>query len=209
MEDNYFTILWWFLPYINMNQPWVHTCPPHPETPTNLPPHPISRGGPRAPALSVLLHASSLHWWSILHSNIHVSKLFPPSSSPTEFLYKCFFFLFLTSQLFFSLLFSLPLLNVLAEVTNNLHVVNCSVFIFIDLFLVAFVRVDFFLLLKHFLPLLFMTTYSLVSRIHCWSFLWTSFAYLSLPGPSCHPQGPDIPFFLLFILSHRELLLVV
>ena len=24
MEDNYFTILWWFLPYINMNQPWVY-----------------------------------------------------------------------------------------------------------------------------------------------------------------------------------------
>ena len=108
------------------------------------------------------------------------------------------------------LFFSLPLLNILAEVTNDLHVANCSVFIFIDLFLVAFVGVDFFLLLKHFLPLLFMTSYSLVSRIHCWSFLWTSFAYLLfLHGPSCYPQGPDIPFFLLFILSHRELLLVI
>ena len=23
MEANYFTILYWFLPYIDMNQPWV------------------------------------------------------------------------------------------------------------------------------------------------------------------------------------------
>ena len=22
------TILWWFWPYIDMNQPWVYTCPP-------------------------------------------------------------------------------------------------------------------------------------------------------------------------------------
>ena len=22
------TILWWFLPYIDMNQPWVYMCPP-------------------------------------------------------------------------------------------------------------------------------------------------------------------------------------
>ena len=24
MEDNYFTVFWWFLPYISMNQPRVH-----------------------------------------------------------------------------------------------------------------------------------------------------------------------------------------
>ena len=28
METNYFTILWWFLPYIHMNQPWVYMCSP-------------------------------------------------------------------------------------------------------------------------------------------------------------------------------------
>ena len=27
MEANYFTILWWFLPYINMNQSWVYMYP--------------------------------------------------------------------------------------------------------------------------------------------------------------------------------------
>ena len=28
MKDNYFTIPWWFLPYINMNQPQVYMCSP-------------------------------------------------------------------------------------------------------------------------------------------------------------------------------------
>jgi len=28
LEANYFTILWWFLPYISMNQPLVYICPP-------------------------------------------------------------------------------------------------------------------------------------------------------------------------------------
>ena len=28
MEANYSTILWWFLPYIDMNHPWVYMCPP-------------------------------------------------------------------------------------------------------------------------------------------------------------------------------------
>ena len=28
MDANYFTILWWFLPYIHMNQPWVYMCSP-------------------------------------------------------------------------------------------------------------------------------------------------------------------------------------
>ena len=34
-----FTILWWLLPYIDKNQPWMYMCPPrhHPEpTPTSL-----------------------------------------------------------------------------------------------------------------------------------------------------------------------------
>ena len=28
LEANYFTILWWFSPYIDMNQPWAYMCPP-------------------------------------------------------------------------------------------------------------------------------------------------------------------------------------
>ena len=34
LEANYFTILWWVLPYIDMSQPWVY---PHPEPPSHLP----------------------------------------------------------------------------------------------------------------------------------------------------------------------------
>ena len=42
-------------------------CPPHPEPRSDLPPHPISLGCPKAPALSALLHAWNLPWSSILH----------------------------------------------------------------------------------------------------------------------------------------------
>ena len=54
MEDNYFTILWWFLPYINMTQLWVHMCLSilNP-LPTFLPT--LSVCYARAPALSALL----------------------------------------------------------------------------------------------------------------------------------------------------------
>ena len=45
---------------------------PDPEPPSHLPPHPIPLGCPRAPALSALLHASNLHWSSILHMVIYI-----------------------------------------------------------------------------------------------------------------------------------------
>ena len=56
----------WFLPYIDMNLPWVYMGPPS-WTPSRLPPHPIPLGCPSAPALSALLHASHLDWLSISH----------------------------------------------------------------------------------------------------------------------------------------------
>ena len=65
------TILWWFLPYIDMNQPWVYMCP-HPEHPSQLPPHPIPLGCPSAPALSALFHSSNLNWSSISHITIYM-----------------------------------------------------------------------------------------------------------------------------------------
>ena len=65
LEGNYFTISWWFSPYISMNQPQMHTCPPHPEPLSHLPPHPIPLGCPRAPALGALLHAlNRARFWS-------------------------------------------------------------------------------------------------------------------------------------------------
>ena len=44
LEDNCFTILYWFLPYINMNQPQVYICPLPPEPPSHLPAHSIPLG---------------------------------------------------------------------------------------------------------------------------------------------------------------------
>ena len=52
LEANYFTVLQWFLPYIDMNQPWIYMCSP---TLSCLPLHPIPLGLPSAPALSTRL----------------------------------------------------------------------------------------------------------------------------------------------------------
>ena len=62
MEASYFTILWWFLPYIDMNQKQVYMCPPILNPSSFFPPHPIPLFCPRAPTLSALLHASNLNW---------------------------------------------------------------------------------------------------------------------------------------------------
>ena len=81
MVDNYFTILWWFLPCINMNRPQVYMYPPHPEHPTHLPPHPIPLGCPKARVLSALLHALKLHWPSILHMIMYMFQCYSLKSS--------------------------------------------------------------------------------------------------------------------------------
>ena len=69
MGANYFTILWWFLPYINMNQPWVYM---NPHIPCHFPPHTMPLSCPRASALSALLHTSNLQWSSILYMVIYM-----------------------------------------------------------------------------------------------------------------------------------------
>ena len=71
MEVNYFTILWWVLPYIDMNQPQVYMCDPA-RSPLLSPPNSIPLGCPSAPALSALFHASNLDWSSISHMVIHM-----------------------------------------------------------------------------------------------------------------------------------------
>ena len=70
LEANYFTILWWSLPYTDLNQPWVYMCP-HPKPPSHLSPHPTPLGCPSALALSDLFHASNLDWSSISHMIIY------------------------------------------------------------------------------------------------------------------------------------------
>ena len=48
------------------------TCVPHPESPSHLPPRPISQGHPNTPALSALSHASNVDWRSISHILIYI-----------------------------------------------------------------------------------------------------------------------------------------
>ena len=57
------------------------TCVPHPEPPSHLPPHPIPRGHPRAPALSTLSHALNLDLWSISHMIIYMFQCYSLKSS--------------------------------------------------------------------------------------------------------------------------------
>ena len=89
MEANYFTILWWILPYIHMNQPWVYMHPPNSDLPLP-PPSPSHLSGssqctsPEHP-VSCIKPGLAIYF---TYGNIRVSMLFsqiiPPSPSPTE-----------------------------------------------------------------------------------------------------------------------------
>ena len=79
-------MLWWFLPYIDMNQSWVYMCP----TVLNSPPISLP-----TPSLWVVpehqLWASCIEFALVIYftyGNIHVSMLLshivPPSPSPKE-----------------------------------------------------------------------------------------------------------------------------
>ena len=71
------TILWWFLPHIDMNQPWVYVCP----APSHLPPHPIFQRPPSSLVLNALSHALNLDWQSISHIVIHMFQYYSFRSS--------------------------------------------------------------------------------------------------------------------------------
>ena len=80
MEANYFKILWWFLPYIHMNQPWVYMCPTILNSPpTSLPTHPS--GLSQSTSFGCLLHASILHWSSVSHMVIYMFQCYSLKSS--------------------------------------------------------------------------------------------------------------------------------
>ena len=74
--------MWWFLPYISMNQPRIYMCPPNMNQPRiymcpphrHLPPYPVPVGCPRAPTFGTLLNASNLHWPSILHVVMYIKE---------------------------------------------------------------------------------------------------------------------------------------
>ena len=88
MEANYFTILWWFLPYIDINQPWVYISspswspllPPSPSHPSGSsqctsPEHPVSCMEP-----GLATHFTNDN----LHVSMPFSHIFLPSPSSTE-----------------------------------------------------------------------------------------------------------------------------
>ena len=64
LEANYFTILQWFLPYIDMNQPWIYMCSPsRSPLPPPSPSHPS--GSSQCTSPEHLSHACSLSWRSV------------------------------------------------------------------------------------------------------------------------------------------------
>ena len=73
LEANYFTILQWFLPYIDMNQPSIYMCSP---SRTPLPPlspsHPS--GSSQCTSPEPLSHASHLDWRSVSHLIIYMFR---------------------------------------------------------------------------------------------------------------------------------------
>ena len=92
LEPNYFTVLWWFLPYIHVNQPWMYMCshsdPPIPSHHLpSFPSHPSGSSQCTSPEHPVSCIESGLVIY-FTYDNIHVSMLssqiIPPSPSPTE-----------------------------------------------------------------------------------------------------------------------------
>ena len=88
LEASYFTILWWFLPDIDMNQPRVHMCPP---SRTPLPPPSPSYPSGSSQCVSFECRVSCVELGLVIcftYGNIHVSMLLsqivPPLPSPTE-----------------------------------------------------------------------------------------------------------------------------
>ena len=81
---NYLTILWLFLPYINMNQPWVYMCPTILDPlPPPCPTHSFVLS--QTTSFGCLLHASNLHWSSILHMVIYMFQCYSLISSALAF----------------------------------------------------------------------------------------------------------------------------
>ena len=59
---------------------------PHYEPPSYLPLHPITLDCPRALTLSAMLHASNLHWSSVLHMVIYMLQCYSLISSQPRLL---------------------------------------------------------------------------------------------------------------------------
>ena len=75
-----FTILYWFC---HISQ-WIrhrHTCVPHPEPSSLLPPHTIPLGRSSAPAPSIQYRASNLDWRLVSYMILYIFQCHSPKSS--------------------------------------------------------------------------------------------------------------------------------
>ena len=96
MEANCFTILWWFLPYTDMNQPWC-TCVSQSKTllPLPSPFHPSGLSqctSFECPVSCIELGLVIYFTYGYIHVSMLVSQIIPPSPSPTvkkSVLYLC------------------------------------------------------------------------------------------------------------------------
>ena len=86
LKANYFTTLKWFLPYTDMNQPWVYTCSPSwSPLPRHSPSHPSGPSECTSPEHPVSCIEPGLEI-CFTYDNIHISMLscqiIPPSPLP-------------------------------------------------------------------------------------------------------------------------------
>ena len=88
MEANYFTILYCFLPYIDMSQPRVYMCSPSCTSfPPPSPSHPSGSSqctSPKHP-VSCIEPGLAIHFtYDNIHVSVPSSLIIPPLPSPTE-----------------------------------------------------------------------------------------------------------------------------
>ena len=75
LEANYFTILQWFLPYIDMNQLWIYMYSPSQSSlPPPSPSHPS--GSSQCTSPEHLSHASNLGWRSVSHLIVYLLQCY-------------------------------------------------------------------------------------------------------------------------------------
>ena len=82
LEANYFKILQWFLPYIDMNQPWIYMCSP---SLSPLPP-PSTSGSSQCTSPEHLSHASDLGWWSVSSLIVYLFQCYSLKTSHSRLL---------------------------------------------------------------------------------------------------------------------------
>ena len=82
-------MLYWFLPYVHMNQPQVYECPLSLESPSCLPPHPTPLGCHRALDLSSLHHTANFYWLPNFAYGNRLSLKHAFAQNPQERVYHC------------------------------------------------------------------------------------------------------------------------